>query len=182
VAHDAYFCWTHRLMHHRRLFRTFHLAHHRSRLPTPFAAYAFAPAEAVVQALFLPLFLLAVPMCGWAIFAFLLHMIVRNVIGHSGHEWSPRGTATSRWFGWLTTVTHHDLHHENERGNYGLYFSWWDRLMGTEHPDYRRRFALATAAQSAPAARSASTSALPMPSHSPSTSSVCSPSSGAALR
>jgi sterol desaturase/sphingolipid hydroxylase (fatty acid hydroxylase superfamily) len=24
--------------------------------------------------------------------------------------------------------------------NYGLYFRWWDRLTGTEHPDYRRKF------------------------------------------
>lgn len=140
IAHDAYFYWTHRLMHHRRLFRLFHLAHHRSRTPTPFAAYAFAPAEAVVQAAFMPLFLLIVPMHEFAIFLFLAHMIARNAIGHSGHEWFPRGAAGSLWLGWLTTVTHHDMHHENVRGNYGLYFTWWDKLMGTEQPNYRARF------------------------------------------
>ena len=26
------------------------------------------------------------------------------------------------------------------RYNYGLYFRWWDKMMGTEHPDYRRKF------------------------------------------
>ena len=35
VAHDAYFYWTHRLMHHPRLFRYFHRTHHRSVTPTP---------------------------------------------------------------------------------------------------------------------------------------------------
>jgi sterol desaturase/sphingolipid hydroxylase (fatty acid hydroxylase superfamily) len=31
----------------------------------------------------------------------------------------------------LTTVTHHDLHHERAGGNYGFYFTFWDRTCGT---------------------------------------------------
>src|SRR5688572_31068310 len=34
LLHDAYFYWTHRLLHHRWLFR-FHAVHHRSRNPSP---------------------------------------------------------------------------------------------------------------------------------------------------
>ncbi|MEQ8697001.1 MAG: sterol desaturase family protein, partial [Bauldia litoralis] len=49
VAHDAYFYWTHRAMHHPRLYRVFHRTHHRSVSPSPWAAYSFAPAEAVVE-------------------------------------------------------------------------------------------------------------------------------------
>jgi sterol desaturase/sphingolipid hydroxylase (fatty acid hydroxylase superfamily) len=26
------------------------------------------------------------------------------------------------------------------KGNYGLYFNWWDRLMGTNHAKYQERF------------------------------------------
>ena len=26
------------------------------------------------------------------------------------------------------------------RYNFGLYFTWWDRWMGTEHPRYHERF------------------------------------------
>ncbi len=48
---------------------------------------------------------------------------------------------------WLTTTTHHDLHHADRRWNFGLYFTFWDRLMGTEHPDYHARFAAATTGQ-----------------------------------
>ena len=74
------------------------------------------------------------------IYLFMLHMIGRNVIGHSGFELFPRGTAGHRVFGWLTTNTHHDLHHSADGINYGLYFTWWDRLAGTEHPEYREIF------------------------------------------
>jgi sterol desaturase/sphingolipid hydroxylase (fatty acid hydroxylase superfamily) len=146
LAHDSYFYWTHRAMHHRRLFRLFHRTHHLSRTPTPWAAYAFAVPEAIVLGAFVPLFMLFVPMHFWGLFAFGSVQILRNVMGHAGAELHPAAFAPGRWLGWLTTTTHHDLHHEGGRYNYGLYFRWWDRIMGTEHPGYRARFAAITAA------------------------------------
>jgi len=139
LAHDTYFYWTHRMMHHPMLFRWFHRTHHRSITPTPFAAYAFAWPEAAVQSLITPLWLLVVPMHPFGILAFMMFQIIRNVMGHAGAELMPRGLADSRWFGWINATTHHDLHHSSFRYNYGLYFTWWDRLMGTEHPEYRAR-------------------------------------------
>lgn len=139
VAHDAYFYWTHRLMHHPRLYRYFHRTHHRSVVPTPFAAYAFDVPEALLMALFTPLWLLIVPMHALGLFLFMAFMIVRNVMGHAGVELMPRALADSRWFGWINATTHHDLHHSSFHYNYGLYFTWWDKLMGTEHPAYREQ-------------------------------------------
>ena len=139
VAHDAYFYWTHRLMHHPRLYRHFHRTHHRSVTPTPFAAYAFDVPEALLMAAFTPLWLLMVPMHVLGLFLFMAFMIVRNVMGHAGVELMPRALADSRWFGWINATTHHDLHHSSFHHNYGLYFTWWDRLMGTEHPAYREQ-------------------------------------------
>ncbi len=52
----------------------------------------------------------------------------------------------------LNSVTHHALHHEKFRANFGLYFNVWDRLMGTNHRDYEHRFAQATAGPSYPLA------------------------------
>jgi sterol desaturase/sphingolipid hydroxylase (fatty acid hydroxylase superfamily) len=43
----------------------------------------------------------------------------------------------------LTTTNHHDLHHGQAESNFGLYFTWWDRWMGTENPDYHAAFARA---------------------------------------
>ena len=45
VAHDTYFYWTHRLLHHSRWFRYVHSRHHASVHPTPWAAYSFHPVE-----------------------------------------------------------------------------------------------------------------------------------------
>ena len=140
AAHDTWFYWTHRLMHWPVLARYIHRAHHRSIVPTPFAAYAFDVGEAVVQAVFLTLFLLVLPVHPLVISFFLLFMIVRNVMGHAGVELHAAIFAPGRALGWLTTTTHHDLHHQTGRLNYGLYFTWWDRVMGTEHPDYAQRF------------------------------------------
>jgi Delta7-sterol 5-desaturase len=65
-------------------------------------------------------------------------MILRNTIGHCAHglfpwRWTPRG-----WLGWITPVSHHHFHDARKRGNYGLYFTWWDRWSGTEDPEYLR--------------------------------------------
>jgi sterol desaturase/sphingolipid hydroxylase (fatty acid hydroxylase superfamily) len=144
VAHDTYFYWTHRAMHHRWLFRPFHRTHHLSRTPTPWAAYAFAVPEAIVQGAFVPLFVLLVPMHFLGLFAFGAVQILRNVMGHAGAEIHPAAFAPGRWLGWATTTTHHDLHHEAGRYNYGLYFRWWDKLMGTEHPGYCAKFEAVT--------------------------------------
>jgi lathosterol oxidase len=137
VAHDAWFYWTHRLMHHRRLFGWTHRTHHGSLAPTPWTAYSFAPAEALVQALFLPLFLLFLPVHKVVAFLWMAHMIVRNVAGHTGVELVPRSWLAGWWGRWLTTTLHHEMHHAHGHANYGLYFAWWDRSCGTEHPAYR---------------------------------------------
>jgi sterol desaturase/sphingolipid hydroxylase (fatty acid hydroxylase superfamily) len=34
----------------------------------------------------------------------------------------------------------HNLHHQYFKGNYGLYFLFWDRMMGTIRNDYDERF------------------------------------------
>lgn len=145
LAHDTYFYWMHRALHHRRLFRATHLHHHKSRTPTAWAAYSFSAWEGVAEAAFMPIFLLGVSLAGvayidFAIFIFLAWMIVRNVMGHAGIELHPAGWVDSKWLDWLTTTTHHDLHHSQGNHNFGLYFTWWDRWMGTEHPQYKARF------------------------------------------
>ena len=41
--HDTWFYWTHRIMHHRKLFSVMHKVHHESRQPTPWAGFSFHP-------------------------------------------------------------------------------------------------------------------------------------------
>ena len=141
VLHDAWFYWTHRLIHDPRLFRRFHLTHHKSVVPTPFTSYAFDTREALINGIFLPIIGALMPISYLAMFIFMAHMMLRNAIGHCGYELFPRNGESRPLFDWMTTVTHHDLHHAEARWNYGLYFTFWDRLMGTEHPEYQECFA-----------------------------------------
>lgn len=143
VLHDAWFYWTHRLIHDPRLFRRFHRTHHKSHNPTPWTAYSFDMGEAFINAAYVPLALLLIPASPLAVFLFLAHMMLRNAVGHCGYELFPSRRNGRPVFDWMTTVTHHDLHHAEAGWNYGLYFTWWDRLMGTEHPRYHERFAAA---------------------------------------
>src|SRR5262249_3233016 len=85
-----------RAMHHPRVFRWMYRVHHRSHNPSPWAAYAFAPSEALVHAAFVPLVTLVMPVNGWALFAFLGFMIARNVLGHLGVELFPAGCGPAR--------------------------------------------------------------------------------------
>jgi sterol desaturase/sphingolipid hydroxylase (fatty acid hydroxylase superfamily) len=141
VAHDAWFYWTHRLMHRPRLYRWFHRLHHRSNNPTPWTSYSFDASEALVNAIYLPIALILMPTSVLAAFIFTAHMMLRNAIGHCGYEVFPARADGRPLFDWLTTVTHHDLHHARAGTNFGFYFTFWDRMMGTEDPDYHVRFA-----------------------------------------
>lgn len=136
VVHDTYFYWTHRLMHHPRLFRVMHLVHHRSTNPSPWASFAFHPLEAVVESGILTILVFLMPMHPYAILAFLLIMTGENVMGHLGYEFFPSWLTQSRLGKWLNTSTNHNMHHRYFEGNYGLYFRWWDIWMGTTHPRY----------------------------------------------
>jgi sterol desaturase/sphingolipid hydroxylase (fatty acid hydroxylase superfamily) len=140
LVHDAYFYWTHRLMHTRALFRTFHAVHHLSTNPTPWTAYAFHPLESVVQALGVVLILFIMPSHPLALILFQTVSTAINVYGHLGYEIYPRGTA-GHWLGrWINTSVAHNFHHETARHNYGFYFLFWDRLMGTLDPGYEPRY------------------------------------------
>jgi len=157
VIHDAWFYWTHRLMHHRKLFRWFHRVHHLSHNPTPWAAYAFSPLEALVQALIFPLLLIIIPMHLYAFGLFMLWQITFNIAGHTGYEFHPRWFMRTPLKYIMNTPTNHIMHHEKMRGNYGLYFNYWDRLMGTNHEEYETRFGEVTSREKTEISKSPST-------------------------
>ncbi len=136
VVHDTYFYWTHRLMHHPRLFKIMHLVHHKSTNPTPWASFAFHPLESVVESSIILVLIFLMPMHPLAILAFLLIMTAENVMGHLGYEFYPRWLTQSFIGKWLNTSTNHNIHHRYFEGNYGLYFRWWDVWMGTTHVKY----------------------------------------------
>lgn len=140
LLHDTYFYWTHRLMHLKKLFPLFHRTHHLSNNPSPWSAFSFAPAEAAVQASILPLIAFTIPAHPAAIVFFLLFMTAMNVVGHVGYEFFPLGFTKNRFFKWSNTSTHHNMHHQYIKCNYGLYFNIWDTLMNSNHERYHNHF------------------------------------------
>jgi Delta7-sterol 5-desaturase len=146
ILHDAYFYSTHRALHHPLLYKRFHLAHHRSVTPTPFAAYSFSIGEAAIAAMFVVIWQFTIGAPATVLVPFLIFQITRNAMGHAGFELMPRWWLSTRITNWINSTTHHDLHHAGGfNHNYGLYFTWWDKWMGTEHPQYREKFAQVTA-------------------------------------
>ncbi|MBJ3778605.1 sterol desaturase family protein, partial [Acuticoccus mangrovi] len=43
---------------------------------------------------------------------------------------------SSRYPSPVVCVTFHDMHHSTYNYNYANHFSFWDRVMGTLHPEY----------------------------------------------
>ena len=140
ILHDTYFYWMHRVLHHRSLYKMFHRVHHKSVNPSPLASYSFNFTEGILEAMVIPLVVFLVPMHPIALIIFALLAYSYNVYGHLGYELVPRWFRKSIFFGIMVTSVHHNLHHHKFIGNYGYYFRFWDRLMGTEHPDYVRTF------------------------------------------
>ncbi|MDX2263822.1 MAG: sterol desaturase family protein [Hyphomicrobiales bacterium] len=129
---DAYYYWAHRAMHHPRAFRVMHAGHHRARHPTPFSSFAFDPAEALVTAWLLPALVFVIPIHIGALLALVTIMTLASILNHSGWEVMPRRFLEGPIGRHLITATHHSHHHIRFNANYGLYFRFWDRLMGTD--------------------------------------------------
>ncbi len=132
LIHDAWFYWTHRAMHRPWLFRRAHAVHHASRPPTAWAAMSFHPIEAVTGAVVIPALVFLVPIHVAMLGLVLAIMTLMGVGNHMGWEILPRSLVHGRAGRWLITATHHEAHHAAYRGNYGLYFRFWDKACGTD--------------------------------------------------
>jgi sterol desaturase/sphingolipid hydroxylase (fatty acid hydroxylase superfamily) len=138
--YDAYFYWTHRLMHHPKIYRWVHKTHHKSTDPSPLTIFAFHPLENLIE--FLPFLVLPmlVPIYSPILFLWQILDLINNLIAHLGYEIYLKKWLQLPIFKYKTVSTHHNMHHERFNGNYGLYFTFWDKLMGTEFGDYKNVF------------------------------------------
>lgn len=140
LMHDLYFYIMHRIMHHPSVFKFIHLVHHKSTNPSPWAAYAFHPLEAIIEQGIIVIFYFTLPIHISHLAIFFLFSIIYNVYGHLGYELYPKGF-NKNWFGkWINTSINHNQHHQFFKGNYGLYTLIWDRFFGTIRKDYDGQF------------------------------------------
>jgi len=139
ILQDAYFYFTHRLFHHPLLFSWLHQGHHRSRYPTPWTSFAFDPVEAIVSSFFLIGIVFIVPLHFMTMIAVLITMTIWAVLNHLGLERLPL-SFPHHWLGkWFIGPAHHSIHHLKYTLHYGLYFTFWDKLLGTQDFQYEKK-------------------------------------------
>jgi lathosterol oxidase len=141
VWYEVWFYAIHRLLHETPLYRI-HALHHENRVTHPISALSFSLAERVLILAGLIAFsalvsrVLPITLAGLTIYGLLNHVLA--VLGHSNVEVYPAGFAERPVGRIWSTVTHHALHHERERGHYGLFTCVLDDLLGTSFADYAR--------------------------------------------
>ena len=138
--HETYYYWLHRWMHRPKIYRLVHKVHHDSITTSAWTSFSFHPIESAFQAIFIPATAFLLPLHAYAIGIVLTIMTITSAINHLNTELYPQDFHR-HWFGrWWIGATHHSLHHSQFRYNYGLYFTFWDKWMRTESPDFVRLF------------------------------------------
>jgi sterol desaturase/sphingolipid hydroxylase (fatty acid hydroxylase superfamily) len=140
LVHETYYYWLHRAMHHPKLFPIMHKVHHDSNITSPWTAFSFHPLEGILQAIFLPLLLMVLPVHIYVLLLHLTIMTFSSVINHLDIELYPKKFNKHFIGRWLIGASHHSLHHKQFRYNYGLYFTFWDKWKKTESPQYDELF------------------------------------------
>ncbi len=132
---DTWFYWYHRLLHTKKWFRYVHFVHHKSFDVNPLTSLSFH----IVEPFFLFFWIIPVsmiiPIYAPLLIIFQIISILNNVKSHLWYEFY------SKWFNksifkFVSTSTHHNMHHSKINWNYGWYFRIWDKLLKTEFPDY----------------------------------------------
>ena len=132
LAHETYYYWLHRLMHLPRVYPWLHRGHHDSVVTSGWTSFAFDATEAVLQAGFVPALLLVLPMHAGVLVLWLTLMTVSAIVNHLNVELYPLPLERTWWGRNVIGATHHARHHTRFNKNFGLYFTFWDRWMGTE--------------------------------------------------
>ena len=145
LLHETYYYWLHRWMHKPAVFKIVHKIHHDSNVTSPFTAFSFHPLEGFFQAIFLPIMLMILPMQYYVVIIQLTIMTLSSVINHLDIEIYPKEFNKNFIGKWIIGATHHSLHHKQFKYNYGLYFTFWDKIKKTESPLFKKLFETATA-------------------------------------
>lgn len=136
---EIYFYYSHRILHHPKLF-WIHRAHHQGAPLSPLTSLSFSVVERLILlsgAVVVPALLsLWTPLSAEAFMGYFFTNYFLNVLGHVNVEiFSPR--FVNSWAGrFFYTPTFHALHHLRYKGHFGLFTSFLDKSHGTYFKDY----------------------------------------------
>ena len=131
VVSDTWFYWSHRAMHHPRIYKYVHALHHKSLDVNPFTSSSFHLIESLWLTVWVLLLAMIMPMSMTVLGIMQVVGTFNNLKSHLGYELFPK-FFNNRPFNILVTATNHSLHHTQYNGNYGLFFRFWDIVCGTE--------------------------------------------------
>jgi len=125
VLEEFCFYYSHRLLHHPRLYKHIHKIHHAYNSPHACASLYAHPLEALLGnliAMNIPLFV-----CRFHLLTFYIAVWagwMSSLIGHCGYDFPLLSL-------FIPKHDFHDLHHATSKGNYGT-AGWLDRWLGTD--------------------------------------------------
>jgi len=139
VYTDTGVYWIHRWEHTFPLiYKYIHKPHHKWLFVTPYAALAFHPVDGWAQSLPYHFFVYMFPMS--TKLYLILFVLVQgwSINIHDGVDaiGSRFGSGASNY---INGALHHYIHHSRFDYNYGQYFTFWDRVMGSHYdpkPDF----------------------------------------------
>jgi Delta7-sterol 5-desaturase len=120
---DFLIYWIHRGLHHPRIYKHLHKAHHKWIMPTPYASHAFHPVDGWSQSLPYHLFPFVFPLQKFAYIALFIFINVWTVMIHDG-EYVSQSLV-------INGAACHTMHHLYFNYNYGQFTTLWDRLGGS---------------------------------------------------
>ncbi len=131
LVEDFFFYWTHRLLHHPRLYPYIHKVHHEYNITISLAAEYAHPLEFIFGNLFPvnigPIILGSqVHLATYLIWVIVAQMETADQ--HSGYEfpWSPY-----RLVPFSVSTDYHNFHHSHNVGNYCSVSTFWDTFCNT---------------------------------------------------
>ncbi len=149
LLHETYYYFLHRWMHRPAVFKLIHKTHHASKTTSAWTAFSFHPIEGFLQAIILPITILLIPIHIYVLLLLLVIMTFSSAINHLEIEIYPAWFQNNFLGKWIIGATHHSLHHKQFKYNFGLYFTFWDKIKKTESPLYGKLFSEKTLAGNA---------------------------------
>lgn len=140
ISHDAYFYFTHRWMHALPVLQKWHSTHHSSLVPTALTGNLFSVQEAVINALFYVLAAVVIPMPIHLLMFFFFFANGIDAFRHLEFEFLPDCLYRLPYAYILNSMTHHNYHHYDGSGNFGLFYRTWDEWFHTLNPDTHNQF------------------------------------------
>jgi len=132
---DLTFYWSHRLLHHKKIYPIIHTIHHEYYNSVSICALYAHPVEFLLSNVLSSSigFLILGPSAHIAtLYLWLTIRIFETIDGHCGYEfsWSPY-----RLLPLSGSSEYHNFHHSHNIGVYASFFTFWDTICGT-NKDY----------------------------------------------